>query len=140
MMGIDPGRRSPGSIYNKLVRSREDWKQQVAIPSTAGVRTLLLLNSRARSFSPAPSSSSTGRKLAAEKESNTQTKETMSVSYKVKKIGKARTPLAVDGYIALMACNGKAIFTFICPFPIFLFFFIALSLLSVVIYVLQHRS
>jgi len=123
-MGIDPGRRSPGPIYNKLVISPEDWKQQVVIPSTAGVRTLLLLNSRARGFSPAPSSSSTGRKLAVEKESNTQTKETMSVSHRVKKIGKARTPLVVDRYIALMACNGKAIFHFICPFLSFYVFFL----------------
>ncbi|KIN08679.1 hypothetical protein OIDMADRAFT_48527 [Oidiodendron maius Zn] len=105
-MEVDAGCGSPGPIYI-FKTSQEESKQQIAIPSTTSARPLLLVHPRARSSPAASSALSTGKKPSAEKDIPRQTNGTMSVSQKVKKIGKPRAPLTMDRYIALISCNGN---------------------------------
>ena len=140
MMEVDAGCGSPGPIYI-LKTSREESKQQIAIPSTASVRPLLLVHPRARSSPVASSSLSTGKKPSAEKDTPPQTNGTMSVSQKVKKIGKPRAPLAMDRYIALISCNGTTAISFMCNFISFLLYSIfSFSFLCSVVNPLETRT
>jgi hypothetical protein len=95
--------------------AREDWMQQIVIPPTATVQTLVLLHSQNLILPSSWPSASAGRKdsLAEEVQSGGLLNKTMTVSHKVKKSGKRRPLLAMDRYISLLLCNGKTILSFL---------------------------
>lgn len=94
--------------------SREEWVQQIAIPPSATLQTLLLLNSRAAILPSALSPLPRRPKTSAGVETKTRKylNKTMSVSHKVKKKGKSQATMAVDGYVTLIARNGNLYFIF----------------------------